>query len=50
MPLRDVFFNSISNITSFPICIPRIAALDDFENAQNITDVAILKSRVIQKV
>jgi hypothetical protein len=50
MPLRDIFFNLIPNITSFPICIPRIAAVDDIESAQNITDISILKSCFIQQV
>jgi hypothetical protein len=50
MPLPNVFIYLISNITSFPIYIPRIAALEDFESAQNITDISILKSCVIQQL
>ena len=48
--LRGLLFNLISNITSFPISIPRIAAVDDFESPQTFTDVVIWKSYFIQQV
>ena len=50
MSLRDIFFNLNSNITSFPISIPRIAAVDDIESAQNFRDVAILNPFFIQQL
>jgi len=43
MHLRDILFNLNSHITSFPIYILRIAAVDDLESVQNFTDGAILK-------
>jgi hypothetical protein len=50
MPLRGILFRLISNNPIFSIYIPRIAALGDIESAQNMTDVAILKSCFIQQV
>ena len=35
MPLRDLFFSLISNLTSFPICIPRVSALGDIYALKN---------------
>jgi len=39
MPLRDLFFSLISNVISFPICIPRDAAVGDIEFAEKFTDI-----------
>jgi hypothetical protein len=50
MRFREFLFTLISNITSFPISIPRIVALGDIESAQNVTDVAIFTSCYIQQV